>query len=129
MKRYGWVPLLIVTALVWVAIINKESGEAGADKVTPPRDESAPHAVAASSSSTAEQKWTLAAGNIWPGVSLYYGPKRMLVGEIVDWSDDAPTPSGKGVLVRMKNGSVEWKDREAIVLGPWYVRLDDPAVR
>lgn len=31
MKRYGWVPLLIVAALVWVGIINKKMSEPATD--------------------------------------------------------------------------------------------------
>lgn len=80
----------------------------------------------------AAEPWIPAASNIWTGVKLYYGPKKMKVGEVLGGSDGlikAGDTKIKGVLVKMANGESEWKSREAIVTGAWYVRTDDPALK
>jgi hypothetical protein len=76
--------------------------------------------------------WKPAAGNIWPGVRLYFGDWRVPTGTVVDFDENHVTDSGRkirAVLVRMESGALEWKDRESIVSGPWFVRADDPAMR
>lgn len=75
--------------------------------------------------------WRRASGRIWSGVKLYYGPNKMPVGEVMGGNDDYVSPTGlrfRGVKVKMASGSAEWKDREAIVSGQWFVRADDPAI-
>lgn len=78
------------------------------------------------------EPWTLATGNLWSGVTLYYGPKKMKVGEVLGGSDgeiQVGSRKMKAVLVKMDGGRSEWKSRDAIVTGAWYVRTDDPALK
>jgi len=71
-------------------------------------------------------QWELAAGNLWSGVQLFYGAKKMRVGEIVCFTQ---IRQDKIVGIRMKNGTVEPKSRQSIVLGDWYVKRTDPALK
>lgn len=69
---------------------------------------------------------------IWTGVNVYYGTGSRVTYSftVLGGSEDCPSlPSGRGVKVRLKNGSEEWKDRnELIFSGSFYVREDDPAL-
>ncbi len=79
-------------------------------------------------------KWISPSGNIYIGVKLYYGAgdEKMYVGEVVDISEKVRMANGKtfrGVCLKMYGGSIEWKDRNEIILsGKWYVKSDDPAL-
>ena len=76
-------------------------------------------------------RYVRAGGNLWIGVKLYYGPAKMYVGEVLGGNENYVSPlTGtrfRGVKVMMSNGSEEWKDRDAIASGEWYVLSDDPA--
>jgi len=77
------------------------------------------------------QEWELASGNIWTGVVLYFGQNKMEVGTIQGGNDDYISPTGqkfRGVKLTTDAGTVEWKDRDAIATGDWYVKADDPAL-
>lgn len=81
-----------------------------------------------------QSPWARATGNLWTGVVLYYGEgdQKMQVGEVLGGSDSYVDPATgqqlRGLKVRMKSGKPEWKDRDAVIGGPWYVRRDDPAI-
>lgn len=81
-----------------------------------------------------QSPWTRAASNIWAGVILYYGDgeQKMEVGEVMGGNDGYVDPitgrQFRGLKIRMKSGKPEWKDRDVIVGGPWYVHRDDPAI-
>jgi len=78
-----------------------------------------------------EECWKKAGGNLWAGVMLYYGPSRMVVGTVLGGNERYRSPSGdtfRGLKIRYPSGSEEWKDRNAVNLGPWYIRCDDPAL-
>ena len=90
-----------------------------------------------SGSSVQTSEYIPAASNIWTGVKLYYGPAKMYVGEVMGGCGRSfgmgsrcapPWESERMVLVRFPSGSTEWKSRDAIVKGPWYVRRNDPAL-
>jgi hypothetical protein len=49
----------------------------------------------------------------------------MYVGQVMGGNDGSP----KMVKVRMKGGSEEWKSRDAIISGNWYVDSNDPAIK
>lgn len=72
-------------------------------------------------------------GKIWRGVEVYYGTgsDKTYGFQILGGSEKCPSmPSGRGILVRYSNGTVEWKDRNYIVMsGIYFVREDDPAIR
>jgi hypothetical protein len=72
-----------------------------------------------------------ASGRLWTGVKLYYGPAKMYVGEVLGGTSRYPDLDGgtmRAIKVRMCGGSEEWKNREAVIAGSWYVRSDDPAL-
>lgn len=83
--------------------------------------------------STLEKEWLRAGGHIWSGVKLYYGPNKMYVGEILGGNERYTDPfTGRrfrGLKLKMKSGHIEWKDRNAIISGDWYIRSNDPAVK
>jgi hypothetical protein len=87
----------------------------------------------ASGNETASRsEWVDAGGHLWTGVKLYYGPARVYVGDVLGGNENYVDPftgdKMRGLKVRMANGGDEWKDRDAVNLGPWYVRRDDPAL-
>ena len=89
-------------------------------------------AIDVQSKPTVAETWMPAAGNLWTGVTLYFGPKKMLVGEVMGGSADNISfgdQVAKGVLIKMSGGTDEWKSRDAIVGGAWYVRSDDAALK
>lgn len=74
-------------------------------------------------------KWKSASGNMWSNVKLYYGPKKMYVGQIICF-DKKHNLYGKiinGVKIKSYSGSHEWKTREAV--RTWYIKRDDPALK
>jgi hypothetical protein len=76
--------------------------------------------------------WNRASSHIFTGVKLYYGPKKFYVGEVLGGAENYVSPEGtkfRGVKLRMASGSVEWKDRNAIISGDWYVESNDPAIK
>ncbi|TGE34254.1 hypothetical protein [Desulfosporosinus sp. Sb-LF] len=79
-------------------------------------------------------EWKLARGYLSIGVKLYYGSgeNKMYVGQILDMEEKHYDPNiGKtfrAVKLKMYGGSVEWKDRTAILTGDWYIRSDDTAL-
>lgn len=90
---------------------------------------------ATASSSRQNNTWLQAGGRIWTGVKLYYGKgnDKRYVGEVLGGNDHYVAPlSGqrfRGVKIRMKSGSVEWKDRSYVATSDWYIRSDDPALK
>ncbi len=123
LKRFAIGTAVIAVAIaIWVSTLEK------------PADPMAPSVETVKQSEPAKKAsiWATAGGNIWTGVILYYGPQKMIIGEILGGSDGEVSINGtrfKGVLIRMKDGKDEWKQRTAIVTGPWYVRTDDPALK
>lgn len=81
---------------------------------------------------TANDTWQEAAGNIWTGVTLYVGPKKEVVGQVLGGSNGAIAIGDQvfeGVKIRMVSGAEEWKRRDIIVSGDWFVQSDDPALK
>ena len=78
-------------------------------------------------------EWSLAAGNLWVGVTLYYGDNKRIVGKVIGFNNNVTLDGQKffkGVKLNMNDSKTEeWKTREAIVTGPWYVKKDDPALQ
>ncbi len=76
--------------------------------------------------------WTNAAGHMWSGVKLYFGPKKTYVGEVVCGNNryyhSHLNKTIRGIKIRYPTGKTEWKDRNAIVSGAWYVKKSDPAI-
>jgi len=76
--------------------------------------------------------WRGTAMHLWVGVKLFYGPNKLYVGEVLGGNMTMVNPrtgeSFNGLKLRMANGSTRWYDRSDVVLGPWYVRADDPAL-
>jgi len=66
-------------------------------------------------------------GKIYTGVKVYFGDKKAYAFTVVGVSECAGMPSGNGVRVRYEDGTLEWKDREALLTGPYYVAAGDPA--
>ena len=64
--------------------------------------------------------------NIWTGVKVYYGngAEKTYGFEILGGGECS---FGKGVYVEYQDGTREWKSRDALLDGPFYVRVDDPA--
>jgi hypothetical protein len=86
----------------------------------------------ATATTSSDSEWADARGRLWTGVKLYHGPARMYVGDALGGNNNYRDPltgeKMRAVKVRMESGSEEWKSRNAIVVGPWYVRRDDPAL-
>lgn len=84
-----------------------------------------------SAKDTTQSAWIGATGNLWTGVTLYFGPERMMIGQVLGGSEREINLAGektKAVLIEMANGSKEWKSRDAIIGGQWFIRRDDPAL-
>lgn len=82
--------------------------------------------------STLDQGYIKAYGNIWVGVELYFGPNKSYVGQVLGGNDHYIDPTTgrtiRGIKIRYNNGSEEWKNRDAIINGYWYVKENDPAI-
>lgn len=83
-----------------------------------------------------QNQWVRAPGNIYVGVKMYYGigNEKMYVGQVLASNDkhyDSYTgKSFRGVQLQMASGSIEWKDRDAMIAnGQWYVKENDPALQ
>ena len=78
-------------------------------------------------------KYVSMLGKVWSGVKVYYGTgsTKTYGFEIVGGAERCPSmPSGRGIKVRYKDGTVEWKDRNHIISsGLYYVLEDDPAIK
>jgi hypothetical protein len=70
--------------------------------------------------------------NLWAGVELYFGPGKMYVGKVLGGNEKYTDPvtgrTFRGLKLQMKSGSIEWKDRDAVISGDWYVKESDPAL-
>jgi len=58
-------------------------------------------------------EWKSASGNMWSNVKLYYGPKKMYVGQIIcfDKNHNLYGEIIDGVKIKSYSGSHEWKTR------------------
>ena len=78
------------------------------------------------------REWLGAFGRIYSGVRIYYGTgsTKAYGFEILGGSENCPTlPSGRGLKVLYEDGTVEWKDRRAIIIsGLYFIDADDPAL-
>ncbi len=72
-------------------------------------------------------------GKIWAGVKVYYGSsaQKAYGFEILGGSENCSAmPSGRGLKVRYQDGTIEWKDRNNILMSDiYFVRADDPAIK
>lgn len=98
----------------------------------PARDRGAANETTSNPAQQAAQSvWVSAWGNLWTGVTLYFGPERTVVGKVLGGSDGEINLGGirtKGVLIEMPDGNQEWKSRKAIAMGDWFIRRNDPAL-
>ena len=121
----------ILSFVLFVLFVFLAFGSTDTDDDKKRRD-SSEKSKAGYSAKKPESNWRLAACNIWVGVKLYYGPSKMYVGEVVCGNeshfDPATGRSFRGVKVLFPSGSVEWKDRNTIISGDWYVKKNDPAL-
>ncbi len=80
-----------------------------------------------------KSEYARASTRMWSGVKLYYGPNKIYVGEILGGNRRYTCPitgsTFRGIKMRMGSGSIQWKNRDAIVDGDWYVRRDDPVLK
>jgi hypothetical protein len=112
--------LFLISYLPSMCLVSTGSGPGRSSSETGPR-----------ASTEYRDPYVDATGRLYTGVQLYYGPNKMYVGEILGGNNHYVSPSGlsfRGVKLRMRDGSEEWKDRDAIIRGKWYVRRDDPAI-
>jgi hypothetical protein len=83
--------------------------------------------------SSASNGWIKASTNIWTGVKIYYGPHKIYIGEVLGGNEKYVDPvSGRqfrGLKLIMYDGSVEWRDRNAIEMGKYYLKENDPALK
>jgi hypothetical protein len=122
----------------WSDTIVHGSTAATSDTIAPLRtsaDSSAagpqpPHTLATEEGR--EPRWLEAGRHLWTGVRLYYGAKRVYVGELLGGSEHYADPLTDervpGLKIRAKTGRIEWTRRDVVSSGPWFVRRDDPAV-
>jgi hypothetical protein len=74
------------------------------------------------------------AGNIWPGVQVYYGSPgdRTLLERVETTASNHIFPNGNvesAVLVETTAGDEMWMPRSVLRNDGWYVRCADPALR
>jgi len=81
--------------------------------------------------STSNDEWLELGGHIWTGVKVYYGDAKTYGFEILGGSESCSTlASGRGIRVKYPDGTVEWKDRSALInSGLYFVQADDPALK
>lgn len=103
---------------------DKVAGEAREGTAAPARQFASP-----------TQQWVRASGNLWAGEKLYFGPDpatRWLVGEVLGGNDRHTDPvtgqTYRGLKIRYPDGHSEWKERNAVISGAWYIKRDDPAL-
>jgi len=81
---------------------------------------------------TDDQTWMPLLAHVYSGVKMYYGAgeEKAYGFEILGGNDNCPSmPSGRGLYVQYEDGTLEWKDRQAMVQSPYnFVRRDDPAL-
>lgn len=100
------------------------------------KDVSNQQAPAATTNGPTSHQWIKASGNLWDGVDLY---TRSVDGRMSYWSrvvsattrieSDSDGRRLRLILVRFPSGEVEWKSRDMIVEGPFFVKADDPAIK
>jgi hypothetical protein len=83
-----------------------------------------------SSGSSSESGWLSLSSHIYAGVRVYYGDSKTYGFEVLGGSEDcASLESGRGIKVRYEDGTVEWKDRRALITSDiYYVKASDPAL-
>jgi hypothetical protein len=122
--REGW-----ISQYTTIGQILTEDREAGTASTARAANAEKPKVVDAS---TLNKGFKRASSNLWTGVQLYFGPSKMYVGDVLGGNANYRNPATgrtfRGLKVRMKSGSLEWKDRNAIILGEWYVKESDPAL-
>jgi hypothetical protein len=84
-----------------------------------------------SSGSTSSGDWVKLSGNIWTGVKVYYGEARAYGFEVLGGGEGCKAvPSGRGIKVKYPDGTVEWKDRSALIKsGLYFIQVNDPALK
>jgi hypothetical protein len=78
---------------------------------------------------TPTPEWLHLLGNVYSGVKVYMGndEEKSLTFTILGGNDNCPF--GRGLLVQYPDGSIEWKDRLAMVSNQYlFVRYDDPSI-
>jgi hypothetical protein len=125
---------LAIGVVVFLAYVSGSGGNSTPAPSPPaafPNPSTAVQQSRTASDRQVSEEWVSPSGQIWTGVRLYYGPSKTYVGEVLGGNDRLVTATGeviRGLKLRMASGSVEWKDRRAVISGPWYMRRNDPAV-
>ena len=127
----AWIAIGVTVVIAISAVLQDQTGRSSGGGV-----ETANRSRSASSVSQPKEtadEYVSAAGRLWTGVQLYYGPSKSLVGEVLGGNSNYVDPisgqSFRGIKIRMIDGSSEWKDRDAVVSGQWFVKANDPAIR
>ncbi|MFH1098052.1 MAG: hypothetical protein V1749_11235 [Candidatus Desantisbacteria bacterium] len=123
-KKWFWVGIVFLV----IGMVITRTNESSNVLIEPPSK-----SVTSSSEST-EPKWIHPRyDNLRTSVELYYGSSKMYVGQILGKNDkyvDLHTGlKFKGVKILKKGGLTEWKSRDEIVGGDWYIKADDPAIK
>lgn len=74
--------------------------------------------------------WLRLSSHIWTGVKVYYGDAKTYGFEVLGGSESCSSlESGRGIKVRYDDGTVEWKDRQALITSDnYFVKASDPAL-
>lgn len=128
--NWRWVAIKTCLVVGGLIALTGVMGEHTTSREAPPLR----HVSEARAADGPASPWLSPAGRIWTGVILWYGEgdTKMRVGEVLGGNDDYVDPitgqQFRGIKLRMASGKAEWKNRDAIIDGGWYVRADDPAI-
>ena len=83
-----------------------------------------------SSGGSSDSGWLSLSSHIYAGVKVYYGDAKTYGFEVLGGSESCSSlESGRGIKVRYDDGTVEWKDRRALITsGNYFVKASDPAL-
>lgn len=141
MAKYGPVKLFFASigALVilayagWIlAMVTGLYGPPDSPAVIAPA--SAAPATAPAAAASPSDEWLPLASHIWTGVKVYngMGADKGYGFEVLGGNEHYTTRWGetiRGMKVLYPDGSIEWKDRNALIEKPYlFVRADDPAL-
>jgi len=124
-----WISIVAIgLALLVVAIVqNEQSISSRRTALNTPSS-----AGSENPSTLSNVEFERAGSRLWTDVKLYYGSSKTYFGDVLGGNEHYVDPvTGKkirGLKIRLADGRLEWKDRNQIVLGDWYVKRNDPAI-